>query len=225
MTANIPRRRIKKIWVTTEYLTNPKSALRKREILHRYSKAGTKPPSFSLQVTQAVKDFARSFPKTEEGVRQMISRIQSMVVLVREKPSVADFHYMLQSTHDIISKRKIPVPFKRNQAEYGCNSLCIAIAGCLKAQNIPFVFVRTIAYWEAGDIGESHSVVVFRLGKKLFVTDPFRKIGATRQIGEKLHTQIEDLKRKGKWIEGKSPEDLGIFSIEDFNKHNKKTLA
>lgn len=184
-----------------------------------------KNPHQSLTITPLVKEFADQFPNTIQGILQMSSNIKSLIKLEKNTTLIAKAHYGLQTAHDIIKKRKIPAPFDRkNEPIFGCNSLCVVVAACLKAKRIPYKFVRTVSSWEHGGVEEPHTVVIFRLRNSIYVTDPFKNEGEgpiTQQINPKLKARIEQLKRLKRWVEGKSPEELGIYSYEDFYKHDQ----
>lgn len=204
------------------YLVDPKDSIRKREILsrHKGKTTGKKPPAFSIQVTPEISNFANHFPNDSNGISAMISILKSRITLEKEKPSVAEHHYMLQSAHDIIALGKIPVPYTKRGARHGCNAMCVALAACLKAKKIPYKFVRTVARWETDMAGNSHSVILFKLGNRWFIADLFRNKDIMQQVGQRVSKKIRELKKLGKWKEGKSPEDLGMFSYDDFDIHN-----
>ncbi|MDD5148001.1 MAG: hypothetical protein PHH08_00880 [Candidatus ainarchaeum sp.] len=171
-----------------------------------------------VEATKPVKEFAGMFPNTEQGIRNMLNKMLSTIQFVREKPSIAEVHYMLQTAHDIFVTKKIPVPVKNGQPLWGCNAMCIAFSACLRAKRIPYKFVRTVARWQQDYEGRLHSVVMFRLGNRTFIADPFPGQTIMQQVGETLGKQIELLKSKGIWKEGRSPEEIGIVTADNLER-------
>lgn len=169
-----------------------------------------------MEATAPIKEFAGRFKRTETGIQNMILRIKERLNLVREKPSVVSAHYMRQTAHDAFVTRKIPAIFHKNNPVLGCNTMCMVVASCLRAKRIPCRFVRTVDFWTTEADGQAHSVVLFKLGRKTFVSDPFLKGRAMIQVGEELSGQIKKLKGLGLWIEGRSPEEIGMLAPEMF---------
>jgi len=198
---------------------------RPQEIKKRHGIRGDAPkrPLLSVSVTSAVRNFAGPFPKTEAGIRQMIQQLVQQVKFVRDEEHIAKGHYMVQAAHDVLTYRKIPVIFAKDGSPiFGCNTMCSALAACLRAKKIPYHFVKTIARWERETEGPSHSVIEFKIGNRTFVSDPFPRHNPMQQVGRALREQIENLEKDGKWARLKHSEEAGIYSIEDMDKFNPR---
>ncbi|MBN1940582.1 MAG: hypothetical protein JW772_00205 [Candidatus Diapherotrites archaeon] len=218
----MPRKKIdfrRSPYIDAQHLAR-RSEIMKR--IHGIRGPRTKTPINSVYVTRIVKEFSEAFPKTEQGIKSMAQSLMRNVKFVREKPSIADAHYMVQTAHDIILTKKIPVVFDGGEPAWGCNAMAIAFAACLKAKGVKYGFVRTTSRWyQANPSGVPHSVVYFRLGNKRFVADLFPKHPLVSQVGQELRERIGKLREHGLWVEGASPEAIGIRSIGDFDRHVK----
>lgn len=177
---------------------------------------------YSTSVTPFVKKFASRFGISASGVEEMLLKIKSSVQFVDAPVDVAQNHYGLQTAHDILKTGKIPVPMKENRPQWGCNALCTVVASCLKANGIPYRFVRTVSFWDVAPRGRSHSVIMYRIGKRTFVADPFREKQFIQEVNQPLYNQIISLREKKLWHEGANSEELGIYSFADFNSHKRK---
>ncbi len=177
----------------------------------------------SVTPTGEVRKFASQFGKSEAEMQRMVRAIKKTIPLVRVKPNYAEGHYGIQTAHDIFKYREIPVLYHNGEPTWGCHQQIVALCACLAAKKISYKYVRTILRWENNTEGPSHSVALFQIGKKFFVSDLFLKGTPMQQVGEGLREQIGLLKKLGKWREANSPEQLGIHFFEDMDKYNPDT--
>jgi hypothetical protein len=156
-----------------------------------------------LTVTPEIKEFAKDFNKTEQGIEAMFTRLVNFKVkLVKEKPTFAEYMYGKQTAHDILTSGKIPVVHHRGEPQWGCKSLCVLALALLKAKGIKAKHVRTV-----NNIDAPHSILDFKLGNRRYLVDLFEN-GRTSFVGERMvqvgmqkTKEIEELKKKGRWLE------------------------
>lgn len=166
--------------------------------------------------TKRVRAFAARFPKTERGIKAMIDRVHSF--LVKEKPSIARKVYGIQTVDDVIATGKIPTPKDPKSKEFlwGCRMQAYTLRTILVEKDIPATVFRSFAEFDLGDIGAPHSYVIFDLGGKKFLADPFSSIPKRRmrQIGETLRKRIVELMVQGRFV----METPRFVTFEQFRK-------
>ncbi len=180
------------------------------------------------RVTGAVREFARSFPDSIDGIHRMIESIRGFYTPEKNR-AVLKHVYDNQTAHDIFTTGRIPAPFIRSRGTepypaWGCKSGCDALIAALKAKGAKGVrHVRTIS-----DVNTPHSLVMFEWGGRKYLADPYpaalMELMMERephypyrvrqkfliQVGQTLRERIEELKRKKQWKEGKDSRELGI---------------
>lgn len=211
------------------------SRQRRREIVRRIEgktgaarKRTIRTMTNPTRVTSAVRDFARPFPDTIDGIHRMVETIRGFYVPERNK-AILLHTYDHQTAHDIFTHRRIPTIFMRARGTepypaWGCKSGCEALIAALKAKKAKNVkHVRTVS-----DTGTPHSLVTFQWGDRTYLADPFpaahvdlmmeageeyphrvRQMSLI-QVGETARAKIRQLREQGQWREGRDSRQLGI---------------
>ncbi len=65
--------------------------------------------------------------------------------------------------------------------------------------------------------------MTFKIGGQWYFSDIFSSDAVMGRISPSLVEQIGRLSSNGKWFEAKNPEELGIWSFADFEKHMPKS--
>ncbi len=136
----------------------------------------------------AVRNFAKKFPKSIMGVRQIIGELQKILVDINKEKKgskkLREKEYN-KSGEAMIVQKKIKVPFKRTNPVYGCHQLSKALTVALRSMGIPSKIVRFFP--------DNESFVLFRLNKELYLAKPFsgdiEKVDAKKRQQLKLDTK------------------------------------
>ena len=173
----------------------------------------TFPPGKQITAGKHAKAFAQRFSgKDIETIKRIVKEIHS---IEKVAVSVKDFirSYGKRNSENILSSKKI-LTFNvegGKLAKVGCNDLCIALLGVLKAKGIPATYVRELLF-RGRKRRWPHSRVKIKLGKKEYLLDPFtsKKEGQVKEIDFETKKMISKKQSKNTWIEAKDAWSLGI---------------
>jgi hypothetical protein len=174
---------------------------------------------------------------SEKAVKKMIDEIAGFQ-LVNAGRKTATEAYARQTAEDIFKTRKIPVIYLQGISPkseifsypgWGCNALCTALSAALRAKGIPAAFVR-LNKLNDGTLGVKqgvkHTIVLFNIGKKQFIADPFEKNPEKRMIEftPEMHARFAEMERQGLLAVGRDSWDLGITSHSSYGNLEKTSF-
>lgn len=196
---------------------------------------------FQSLPTRIVREYAKRFPGRDVNtIKKLIDDINSFE-RVEVKHFFEKYMYQKQTAEDLIATRRIPArTFRRRMPEevrrlspkvpqyqrvqFGCNSMCVALASVLRVKGIPAWYVRTTGLYYVGEpVGVSHSVIRFRLGGNDYLADPHAENPAERLLDlsdPEMGENIARLKKAGAWVEGKDSWAIGIRNWKNFDDLN-----
>ena len=165
------------------------------------------------------KDKAAAFVRLAERVAE--------IRLIATHSAIAEAYYGLPTAEETLMLKSILVGRKEGLPAWGCGMLCDVMNAVL-----------THAKWENRQVrtvdrkGRPHSIVLAKVPDTkiwlvadpysrghmfLYGLEPFRKCDVVSQVGEYLGEEIEKLKRRGLWKEGRCQREL----VKNFNEFRR----
>ena len=173
-------------------------------------------PGAQAMVTPTVKKFASQFgqPHNIRDISTVIGQVRQQIALRRVPVAVARELYARRTATDIIhSKASLTLEKGAEKVVpmYGCVDHGLALTATLRALQIPSFFARR----------GQRTMVFFRFKGKNYYVDPSRhtKSPEPQEMSHHDSRVFEHLRETGAFNRGRDAWDIGMASIQDFNKY------